>query len=173
MSRDAQLETQRLASLYGAAVDDLAAVVREIEDVQRQAARERLARLQAAAALAGERRDGLLALVREHPELYQRPRTQVVAGVKFGWRKRPGRVSLGKAALALVKSKLPHRADALIRVTEQIDKQALRALPARELALIGASITDTADEPLAEPARSDVERLAASLLRDATAEEDA
>lgn len=173
MSRDALLETQRLASLYGAAVDDLAAVVREIEDVQRQAARERLARLQAAAALAGERREGLLALVREHPELYQRPRTQVVAGVKFGWRKRPGRVSLGKSALDLVKSKLPARAAELIRVREEIDKNVLKTLPARELALIGASITDTADEPLAEPARSDVERLAASLLRDATAEEDA
>ena len=169
--REASLETQRLAAAYGESVDDLAAVVREIEEVQRQAARERLDRLQAAASLAGERRERLLAIVRAHPELYERPRTQQVAGVKFGWRKKPGRVSLGKSALELVKSKLAHRADQLIRVREEIDKNALKALPARELAAIGATLTATTDEPLVEPARSDVERLAASLLRDATAED--
>ena len=171
--RPARLDIQRSAARYGAALDELAAAVGEVEAVQRAAVRERLDVLQALASRAGEQREILLGLVREHPHLFEGPRSFTVAGVKVGWRKKPGRITPGKSTIALIKAKLADKAHDLIRLAESVDLHALKLLSVRELALVGAKLTHSTDAPFVEPARSDVERLAASLLRDATAEDGA
>lgn len=170
--RPALDEMAALAARYGEALDELTAVVGAVQAVQRAAVRERLDALQLLASRTRERRGRLLELVREHPGLFARPRSRIVAGIRFGWRKSAGRITVGKSTLALIRAKLAGRAPELIRQTEAVNLDALRGLSARELALVGATLTHSTDAPFAAAARSDVEQLAASLLRAAT-EEDA
>ena len=164
---DPRPRMQRLAARYGEAAEGLARVVREIEAVRDAAVRERLPDLQREAKRTEAARRHLLELVAQHPESFARPRSQQIAGVKFGWRKLAGRIELGPRALELARKLQPQ----LVRRVESLDKQAAKKLSAKELAAIGGSLVASTDSPFAEVAASDVELAAAALLSRAEAED--
>ena len=153
-------EYARRRDLLGETVDKAQAAV----DAAKRAHRAALRRRTGAAANA---RADLLAALEAVPKLFQRPRTRLLNGIKVGWRKRPGRIEIEDEAstIAAIRTKLGDAAaEQLIQVREKVVRGALRALPARDLLRIGAAAVEAVDEPFAQPADSEIDKLVDALL---------
>ena len=141
------LEITRLCRQYRDALDEKDALSSEIESAQRRVARQKLRSMVALAARISAAEADLRKAVEDSPNLFKRPRTQTLEGIKVGYRKMPGRIEVGDEtrAIELVRRKLPDKADLLINVVESLDKNALKNLGVRELATIGATLGEDTD----------------------------
>ncbi len=120
--------------------------------------------------------DMLLAAVEASPELFTKPKSQTLFGVKVGFAKQPGKISWDDAAqvLKLIKKHLPDQAELLIKTTEKPVKSALNGLPATQLKRIGVTVTEAGDRAFVTPVDGDLEKLVHALLGDpATGDDDA
>lgn len=106
--------------------------------------------------------------IEDSPSLFKRPKTQVLHGIKIGWRKEQGEVCFSDArqVVKLIRKHLPDQADVLIKTTETPVKSALRRLSVAELGKIGATLTDTSDAVLIKPADSDIDKWIDALFAD-------
>ena len=149
-----------------ALADDIKAVQRKALGGRLRALRNRVAEQ---AACEGALRTAILA----RPDLFVSPRTLTVDGIRFGLRKQPGAIALADEAQTIrrVRARFPDRAGVLIRVRESLDRAALRKLPAGELAQIGVTVANAADEATVAAARGDLDRVVAALLDDHAAAE--
>ena len=158
-----------LARAFAAAREATEALADDIKAMQRKALRSRLRTLRSRVAEQAAAEDALRAAIQARPELFVRPRTVAVDGIRFGLRKQPGAVALGDEAQAIrrLRAIFPGQATALIRVSESLDRKALRRLSAAELAQIGITIERARDEVTIATASSDLDRIVAALLDDA------
>lgn len=151
---------------YAAARLELETVADEIREAKRRIVRQKLPVLKRRIAAAQAAREELAAIIGDNPDLFEKPRTVAVDGVKFGYRKLPGALTIADKArtLALIRQKLPERADSLIRVTENVSSAALKTLSARELARIGVVLGRDTDEVTIRSATGELEKLIDALL---------
>ena len=158
-----------LARAFAAAREATEALADDIKAMQRKALRSRLRTLRSRVAEQAAAEDALRAAIQARPELFVRPRTVAVDGIRFGLRKQPGAVALGDEAQAIrrLRAIFPGQAPALIRESESLDRKALRRLSAAELAQIGITIERARDEVTIATASSDLDRIVAALLDDA------
>ena len=161
-------EIATLARAYARSREALETLTEEIEGERRQAVRRRLRALKARVAEASAAKDTLRAAIAEAPELFARPRTRAIEGVKVGYRKMPGRIVIADEdrTVRRVRDKLPEREAALVRVKESLDRAALGKLDARDLAKIGVVIERVDDEIVIATATSDLDKLVDALLAD-------
>ena len=115
----------------------------------------------------------LEALILAAPELFARPRTIVVHGVKIGLRKGKGGLEWDdeEQVVRLIKKLFPDQADVLIRTTEQPVKNALAELPAADLKRLGVTVEETGDVPVIQPADSVVDKVVKAFFKSAASEE--
>ena len=116
---------------------------------------------------AANARGELLAALGGAAELFRKPRTRLLSGIKVGWRKRPGRIEVEDeaTAIAAIRRKLgEEEAEGLIQAREKLNRRGLRDLSARDLMRIGAVAVADSDEPIAIPADSEVDKLVDALL---------
>ena len=160
-----------LARAFAAARGATEALAEDIKALQRKALRSRLRALRTRIAEQAASEEALRAAILDRPdmELFVRPRTVAVDGIRFGLRKQPGSVEVGDEAQAIgrLRERFPSRAEALIRVRETLDRAALRKLPAAELAQIGVTMEKATDEVTIAAASGDLDRVVAALLDDA------
>lgn len=163
-----------LARAYAKARDDMEEVLDDIADRRRKAVRSRLRALRARAAECATAREALKAAVEAASELFAKPRTQTVDGVKFGWRKQQGGIDIADEAKVVerIRKKLPGQTASLLKVTK-IDKTALRKLSAGDLAKIGLSISDPVDEVTITVPSTDIDKLVGALLEESGEEPEA
>ena len=137
---------------------DLAGRVRAAIRSRERALRNRIAEEEVA-------REELEAAIEAAPALFEKPRTRAADGVKFGLRKQAGKIEFADEAkvIAAIRNKFPARVGALVRTKETVDKTALRKLPARELAMLGVTIADAADEVTITVAETDADKLADAI----------
>jgi hypothetical protein len=121
---------------------------------------------------AAEAEDALRALIEEHPECFEKPKTRVLAGVKLGYQKGRGALDYddADAVVARIKKHLPEQADVLIRAKEAPVKDALAQLPASDLKKLGVTLTEAGDQIVIRPADSEVDKLVDALLKGAAKE---
>ena len=162
-----------LCRKYARAREALGEVTEEIAAERRRIVRQRLRGLKSRVAEVSAAKEALRAAIQASPELFVKPRTVAVDGVKFGFRKQTGALDIGDEAQAIdrLRKKLPGVADTLVVVRETLDKKGLRKLPAADLAKIGVTIDDPVDEVVIAAAASDIDKLVDALLSDG--EEDA
>ena len=162
-------EIASLARDLAASQQRLRDAVEPLREEQRRLVRRRLRGIRSRVAQVAAAREALHQAVQEHPHLFERPRTRAQEGVKYGLRKRPGRIVGDKPAMvAAIRKRMPDRAAAMIKVTAAPVLAALRRLSAAELASIGASIVDTGDEVVIRVvADDDIEQLVSAMLDDA------
>ena len=158
-----------LARAFAAAREATEALADDIKAMQRKALRGRLRTLRSRVAEQAAAEGALRGAIQARPELFVRPRTVAVDGIRFGLRKQPGAVALGDEAQAIrrLRAIFPGQAPTLIRVSESLDRKALRRLSAAELAQIGITIERARDEVTIATASSDLDRIVAALLDDA------
>ena len=158
----------RLAREYADRRDALEEVADEVREAQRRAARQRLRSIRARVGAAAAAKQALRDAVAESPRLFSKPRTQTLHGVKFGLRKRPGRIDGDAAgAISRIEKRMPERAADLIATRKSLRKAALAALGARELAALGLSLVEAGDEVVVQAAAGDLDAFVDALLEDA------
>ena len=125
--------------------------------------------LDAAAEEEAAANDALLSLLNAAPQLFKKPRSIAVNGVRAGYRKAED--SLGwadeMAVIARVRALHPELADLLIRNQESLVVDALAQLEAVVLRAIGVYSISGVDQPFVTVGDSDVDKLAKTLIADA------
>lgn len=163
-------EIGRLVRVYADARDALEEVADEVRDLQRQAVRQRLRAIRSRVASTAAAKETLRGAVAANPHLFSKPRTQTLHGVKFGMRKRPGRIDGDAAgAIARIEKRMPERAAHLIQTRKSLRKAALSGLEARELAGLGLSLVDAGDEVVVQAAAGDLDAFVDAMIEDASA----
>ena len=172
MSANGMTEIERLTSLYAAAYQDLSeeagALVEKIEQIKRQ----HLAEIKKAVARSAERKAALKAAIEAALELFERPRTVVIAGIKVGWQKGKGKLVLDDpdAVVERIDRLLPEQAETLISTYRVPNKTGLVALDAGALKRLGCRIEGTGDEVVIRPVDGEVEKVVEALLKGAESE---
>ena len=115
-----------------------------------------------------ERREKLQAAIEESPELFRRPRTMTIDGIKVGFQKQKGKISWSDAGqvIRLIKKHLTEQADLLIKTTEKLVKGALQQLPAADLKRIGVTVGADGDGVVIKSTDSEIDKLVEALLKD-------
>ena len=124
---------------------------------------------QAVAAAAGDI-DRLRAAIEAAPDLFERPRTRVLSGIRCGYMKQRGQVVIADEAktVARIRELLPaEQAELLIRVRESVHKPAVYDLTAADLKRLGVTIEADSDAVVIKPADGDIDKIVAALLKDA------
>lgn len=115
-----------------------------------------------------------LAYVDTHRAEFARPKSQCLNFWTVGLKKGPGKVLIPDAemTLKLIKTKLKAKAEELVELKESLRKDALKSLPAPELASIGCELVGTGDQPFCAPTETTTQKtVAAALARTQSAPE--
>jgi hypothetical protein len=102
------------------------------------------------------------------PTLFKRPKTVVFHGVKVGFEKGKGKVTIADKdkTVALIKKYLSEeQQELLIKVTEKPIKSAIASLPVSDLKRIGAEVTDTGEIVVVRPVDSELDKALDALLK--------
>ena len=140
----------------------------DIEVAKRKAMRG----LRASVAAVTEAQSGLLATISASPQLFTKPRSIVLHGIKLGFVKGKGRIEWEDDAqvVKLVRKHLPEQFDVLVKTTETPVKAALNGLTVAELKRIGVSAEDSGDVAFAKDTTAEVDKLVKALLKGAEEE---
>lgn len=115
----------------------------------------------------------LKAAIEAAPDLFVKPRTLTLSGVRVGYMKQRGQVVIEDeaAVVARIRRLLPaEQAELLIRVRESVHKPAVYDLSVADLKRLGISIADDEDVVIIKPVDSDTDRLVSALLAEAERE---
>ena len=159
-------EIMALAKIYARRRGELAERVRIAREEQRAVMRRKLRGIRSASADASAALEALEEAIDANRGLFERPRTQSVEGVKYGLRKKPGRlvVDSQEAAIARLRKRLGAAAEAHVRTREELVKDGLRELDARTLAHIGVSVVEDTDVVTVAAPKDDLDKLVDALL---------
>lgn len=111
----------------------------------------------------------LMSLLEAAPQLFEKPRSISVNGVRAGYRKAEDTLDWDDdgALIKRIRALLPEQADILIRTEETIVLDAFAQLPATLHRKLGARRITGADNPFITIGSADVEKLAQALIADA------
>lgn len=162
-------EIEQQARAYADARAELSERVQALQDEIEAAKRRKLRGIKSAVAKAAEAHDALHAAVEDSSELFIKPRTKIMSGVRIGFSKQKGRLIIddpGKT-MQLIRRHFPEREEALIKVTESPIRKALETLSGSELKRVNVLIEDAGDKVVVRPVDSEVDKLVAALLAEA------
>lgn len=161
-------EIGTLCRSYADAREALEELTEEIAAERRAIVRGRLRALKAAVAKVAVAKDELRLAVSASPGLFVKPKTRAIEGIKVGFRKKPGRFEIPDVGrtIELIRKRLPDREDEIVRITESVDKAALKRLDTRSLARIGVTLVAVDDEIVVAAAASDLDKLVDALMAD-------
>lgn len=160
----AQIENKCLA--YDSACADLEDMIHNLEAELNEIRDRHLRSLKRQAARVAGLEADLQPMIADHPELFVRPRTLTLHGVKVGLTTSQGKVVFDDAdtVIATIKKRMRDHADILIRTKEELNKDALRNLTAEELVKLGCRIEDAGDVVVLKRVAGDVEKLVNKLI---------
>ncbi|MDP2432917.1 MAG: hypothetical protein Q8O33_12905 [Pseudomonadota bacterium] len=113
--------------------------------------------------------DALMRLVQANPQLFKRPRSVTVDGVKAGYRKELDSLDWDdeQVVIARIQAMLPDQVDLLIRTQTSLVADALPQLDATTLRQIGVRQVSGSDQAFVSIGDSDVDKLVKAILADA------
>jgi DNA-binding transcriptional MocR family regulator len=142
--------------------------MQELEDELSQVKKRHLGGIRKAVTIAATYQSRLRAAIEDSPELFVKPRSLVLYGIKVGFQKGKGELKWEdtEQVVKLIHKHFPEQAETLIKLTETPVKTALAQLSVQDLKRIGVAVTETGDQILLKPTDSDVDKLVDALLRD-------
>lgn len=143
-------------------------------DIEATKARH-LQALKLAVAEAKAQHASLCSLLQQSPELFTKPRSVVLHGVKLGYMKGKGKMVIEDEdkTIKLIRKHFADQAEVLINTTESPAKKALEQLSVDELKKLAVQVESTGDVVFAKDTAADVDKLVKAFLKDDTEEEDA
>lgn len=116
---------------------------------------------------AAKAKQNLIDAINENPELFEKPRTQTLHGIKFGLQKQKGKTVIADEAKTIKKIRdlLPEdQGELLITVKESVHKSSVSDLTAADLKRLGITIESDTDKAIVKVMAGDVEKLVDALL---------
>lgn len=141
----------------------------EIEAIKKR----RMEKLRKVVAITTETGDALLALVAESEELFKKPKSAILHGIKLGFKKEKGKIKFTDEdqVIKLIRKHLPELADVLIVTTEKPSKEAMNNLDVAQLKKIGATVTCDSDVAFISDPASEIDKIVNALLKGVAEEE--
>lgn len=135
--------------------------------------KRRLPGIRTAVASVAEADAKVMALLQEAPQLFAKPRSVVMSGLKVGYAKGKGKIEIEDEdkTIRLIRKFYPEQADTLLKTTEKPIKKALQNLPAADLRRLGITVEETGDVVFITDATDGVDKLVAALLKGAETEQ--
>ena len=156
-----------LAASYFEARRALAERADRIREIKRKAGSRLMPGLRRRIEAAKAARIELAAEIEASPDLWEKPRTRRLHGVKVGRRSLPGRLVIDEpTAVLAIRQLLPGRERDLVAVRMSLVKAAVKKLDGAELAAIGGRIEDLGDETVIAIPKDDVDAIVGALLGD-------
>jgi arsenate reductase-like glutaredoxin family protein len=141
--------------------------VHSCQEEQTAILRRKAPGIKSAAARTRDTKARLEAAIESHPELFRKPKTQTIEGIKIGFAKGRGKVIIGENASKLIQKHFPDRFDDLVKTTHKPIASSLQKLTAGELQRIGCQLIDTGDQVIITVPKDDLEKIVEALLEDA------
>lgn len=161
---------EEYATDYADARDTVAGVVQNLQDDLEEVRRKYMPALKTAVGKSAEHHAQLKHAIGARPDLFEKPKTQVIAGIRIGYRKEKGKVEIDdeEAVIKRIRKLLPEeQAELLIRTRESVDKNAVGDLSVQDLKRLGIAITDDEEMVFIKPTDGAVDKLVKKLLADA------
>lgn len=141
----------------------------QIEQTEMELARVRKLRIRVIRALAekaAEKKARLRGMIDGSRELFERPRTRILHGVKIGIVKGKGEIVIDnpERTVELIYKRLPELHEELLIIKQTPSKTALAALSAEDLKRIGVRVEETGDQIVVKPTASEIDKLVDALL---------
>lgn len=164
-----------LARQYADAQTDLESLTNELREAIETATRKAWPDLRKATTRAAERYDALLAAVSDAPDVFDKPKTRILHGIRVGYRKAKDTVQVLNPAntVELIKKHLEDQQDVLIATDERPVMDALEQLDDDVLKRIGCKRVPGTDAPFAKLADTDLDKVVAALMKAAIAKAEA
>lgn len=169
-------ELEANAKTYATAREILSERVGELTAEIQDAHRRKVPGIKRALAIAKDAQAKLAASVQEHPELFAKPRTMTLHGIKFGYAKGTGRIEWDCDDEVLV-SRIEKqfagddRLALLVNTIKLPAKAALKDLDVKELARLGVTIESTGDYVIVKASDGAVDKLVKRILAEGAVEE--
>ncbi len=160
-------EIDRLAQEYAAAREVLAGTKLAIDEETAALKRKYLSRVRRLVEAGKAASAALSAAIAASPELFQRPRTVIMHGVRLGIVKSRGELAWDDEAQVIrrIRQQLPSdQAELLIRVKESVAKAAVYDLSAVDLKRLGIRIEGDGDVVTIKDAAGDLDKWLDALL---------
>jgi hypothetical protein len=151
--------------------------VRRMQDIIENVKRRLLPGIKSAVIQAKSNRETLAALIETSTDLFVKPKTLVMHGVKIGFHKGKGAISYTDKdkVVQLIEKHFPEQSDELVKTKKTPIKSALERLTSQDLRKLGISFVAAGDQVLIKPINSDIDKLVDALLgeRDTSDTDDA
>lgn len=165
MSDTQQLQTK--AQKYSQSFNDaqylhneMVAEINAIKDVYKP-------RLKRALKRATKDRADLIIFLEQHPELFTKPRTQVICDIKVGYAKQRGTIQIAdeQKTISLIHQKMQN-ADVLLSTKVSVNKSAVGRLPVSDCKKLGIVVTDDTDKVVCKSMNTSVEKIITELANE-------
>lgn len=159
---------EKLTRNYADARERLAETVQALEDKIEAIKRQYLPGIKIQVGIAAQEKADLKAAIEDGKELFVRPRTVIISGIKVGLEKGKGRIDWddNDTVVRLIEKHFPDQAEVLIQTKKKPVKKALANLSAGELKKLGIQVEDTGDQVVIKPTDSQIEKLVDKLLKE-------
>lgn len=160
------------ARAYAEARDRLRDLVAALDAGMKALQREHLPGIRRALRRAATAEAALHAAIEAAPELFVRPKTVILHGVRVGFIKGKGGIEWDDAdrVLALIERHLPDQLDILCKVVRRPSREALAQLDVATLKKLGCRVVDTGEEVFIKPVDGALDKMVEALLKSATEE---
>lgn len=161
-------EIERLTKDYAEWREQLSDAVRALEDEISAVKRKHITAIKRKVAAVTERQAVLKAAIEESGELFKKPRTMIIHGIKVGYQKSKGEMKWVDAnqVVRLIKKHFPDLVETLIKTNETPVKAALGQISAADLKRIGVTIEDDGDQVVIKSTDSEIDKFVEALLKD-------
>jgi len=161
-------DIELLTMKYKSARDLLAGRVQGLQDEIERIKRRAMPGIKKAVAAAKQAESELYAAIESAPELFRKPRTLVLSGIRVGYCKGQGQIRYQdpNQVVKLIHKHFPEQADVLIAVRETPVRKALAQLSAAELKNLGVTLVQTGDQVVIKPTDSEVDKVVNALLKE-------
>jgi hypothetical protein len=167
-----EAKAKAYADRRGMLRDCLQQVERELAAIKKRHMKE----LKRHIALTADCETALRAAIQSAPDLFARPKTQILHGIKVGFRKGPGGLDWedDDDLVRRIEKLFPDddEAERYLIVKKKPSAEALEDLDAAQLKRLGVAVIDVGDEVVIKPVETDIEKLVKALLKGAIDEAD-
>lgn len=166
-------EIEARTKAYADARNRLSEIVTELTDGIEALKRDNLPRVRRAIARTAELESLLKADLANAAELFTKPKSVVLHGIRVGFEKGKGAIQFEDEdkVVQLIERRLPELAEQLVKTTKKPLKTGLAQLTVQQLKSIGCTVEEVGDQVLVRAVDKDVDKLVGALLKGAAVEE--
>ncbi|MDZ4378791.1 MAG: hypothetical protein U0973_11620 [Xanthomonadaceae bacterium] len=159
---------ESLCEHFAVCRDELGAHINAMNDDVQRIKEQYLGAIRAALRTYNTAEDDLRAAVGAAPALFDKPRTRVLHGVRVGYQKGKGAMTVADPprTLELIRKMLPDQVETLIRANYSPVKEALAQLDAQTLKRLGVHLTNAVDDVVVRATDTDMDKLIKALQGD-------